>query len=171
MSLMAFYKRYNFPVSIARFANFYGAHQQLYRIIPRTILYSLVGKKLQLHGGGTSQRAFIHGDDVATGIDAIVNKGKSGEIYHFSAGVPVSIAELVKKICTVMSVEFNELVEISNDRPGKDALYSMSSAKAEKELDWRPKISLEQGLDQTVQWVRSNIDVIKTLPLEYMHKS
>jgi len=170
MSLKAFYQQYQFPVILTRFANFYGPHQQLYRIIPRTILYCLLGKKLQLHGGGKSERAFIYGDDVASGIDCVIKKGLCGETYHFSAGKTVSIKHLVEKICDVMQVDFNSLTQITSDRPGKDALYSMKTDKAQKELSWEPKINLEQGIQKTVEWLQSNLDSITTSPLEYIHK-
>src|SRR5882762_10152566 len=65
MSLTAFHRNYSFPVVLTRFANFFGPGQQLYRIVPRTVIYALLGQRLQLHGGGTSVRAFIHGGDVA----------------------------------------------------------------------------------------------------------
>lgn len=170
MSLMAFHRQYDFPVSVARFANFYGPHQQLYRIIPRTIIYSLIGKKLQLHGGGKSERAFIYGADVASGIDAVIHKGKIGEVYHFSSEQPVSIANLVREIASTVGVDFDSLVEVSEDRPGKDALYSMSIDKAVTELNWKPTTSLAYGIDKTVSWVKENIESIKNYPLEYVHK-
>lgn len=171
MSLLAFYRQYDFPVVLTRFANFYGPYQQLYRIIPRTILYSLTNKRLQLHGGGTSRRAFIYGEDVARGIDAAIKQGKRGETYHFSSGEVISIADLVRKICQLTKVDFNEFVEISPDRPGKDALYSMDITKTQKELAWSPQVNLDQGIKKTIEWVRSNVDAMETLPLEYIHKA
>ncbi|OGT39870.1 MAG: dTDP-glucose 4,6-dehydratase [Gammaproteobacteria bacterium RIFCSPHIGHO2_12_FULL_36_30] len=170
MSLKAFYQQYQFPVVLTRFANFYGPHQQLYRIIPRTILYCLLRKKLQLHGGGLSQRAFIYGDDVASGIDCAIKNGQCGETYHFSVGETISIKHLVEKICENMNVDFDLFAQITSDRPGKDALYSMKTNRAEKELSWKPAVSLEQGINKTVEWVRNNVDTIKNLPLEYIHK-
>lgn len=170
MSLKAFHQQYQFPVILTRFANFYGPHQQLYRIIPRTIIYCLTGKKLQLHGGGKAERAFIYGDDVASGVDAVIKKGNLGETYHFSAGETISIKNIVQIICDKMNVDFNSLAEISADRPGKDALYSMKTDKAETLLQWSPKTSLEQGIHNTIKWLQSNIESIKTLPLEYSHK-
>lgn len=170
MSLKAYYQQYQFPVVLTRFANFYGPHQQLYRIIPRTIIYGLLNKKLMLHGGGKSERAFIYGDDVAHAICSVIHQGKIGETYHFSAETPISIAKLVRKISELMDIRFDDLVEVSEDRPGKDALYSMKTNKAEIELQWKPTVLLEQGLQKTIDWVRNNIDVIKTLPLNYVHK-
>lgn len=171
MSLQAFYQQYQFPVIVTRFANFYGPHQQLYRIIPRTIIYGLLGKKLQLHGGGTSERAFIYGDDVASGINAAINNGQCGQTYHFSAGQTISIKNLVKLICESLNINFDALTEIGAERPGKDAVYSMKTNKSEEKLLWSPKINLETGVNKTIDWLQKNINMIKTLPLEYKHKA
>ncbi|PIZ04876.1 MAG: dTDP-glucose 4,6-dehydratase [Gammaproteobacteria bacterium CG_4_10_14_0_8_um_filter_38_16] len=170
MSLKAFHEQYQFPVILTRFANFYGPHQQLYRIIPRTILYCLLGKKLQLHGGGKSERAFIYGDDVASAIDCAIQKGRCGETYHFSTGDVISIKNLVEKICDTMQVDFNSFVEITSDRPGKDALYSMKTDKAEKELSWKPSVALDQGIQNTIYWLQAHTAKIKKLSLEYVHQ-
>src|SRR5215218_2092378 len=67
LHVKTFFKNYNFPVVFTRAANVYGPGQQLYRIIPRTILFIKLGRKLQLHGGGHSVRSFIHIRDVADG--------------------------------------------------------------------------------------------------------
>lgn len=171
MSLKAYYQQYQFPMILTRFANFYGPHQQLYRIVPRTIIYGLINKKLMLHGGGKSERAFIYGEDVAKAICSVMHRGKIGETYHFSEGAPISIANLVRKISDAMHIQFDDLVEVSEDRPGKDALYSMSTQKAESELQWKPVVNLDLGLEKTIDWVKRNLEVIKTLPLEYQHKA
>ncbi len=170
LSLLAFYRQYQFPVVLTRFANFYGPHQQLYRIIPRTVIYALTGKQLLLHGGGTSERAFIHGEDVASGLDAAIQKGRIGETYHFSAGDVISIAGLVQHICQLMQVDYNAFVEVAPDRPSKDARYVMDIEKARTELEWKPTVSLEKGLSQTIAWIKRDLDKIKTFPLEYLHK-
>lgn len=171
MSLRAYYQQYQFPVILTRFANFYGPHQQLYRIVPRTIIYALLNRKLILHGGGKSERAFIYGEDVARAISHVVHHGRIGETYHFSQGAPISIAQLVRKIGDVLCVDFDCLVEVGEDRLGKDALYSMSTKKAEHELRWKPDVTLDLGLEKTIEWVKRNMHVIKALPLEYIHKA
>lgn len=170
MSLMAYHRHYGFPVTLTRFANFYGPHQQLYRIIPRTIIYALTGQTLLLHGGGHAERAFIHGMDVAKAIDLTIERGQAGEIYQFSTGDSISIRVLVEKICQCLNVQFDSLVQISEDRPGKDAKYAMSSDKARQDLAWEPSFSLIQGLEQTMDWIKKNLNIIKNLPLHYQHK-
>lgn len=169
MHLLSFFKAYNFPVIFTRAANVYGAGQQLYRIIPRSILYAKLQKKLNLHGGGASIRSFIHIDDVSHGIMKILKHGLIGETYHISTDEFISIKDLVKKICKKLNVEFSELVEESYDRLGKDQAYQLHSEKLKK-LKWNTQISLDQGLDSTIDWIVKNFDVLKKMPQEYIHK-
>lgn len=170
MSLAALHQQYGFPVVIGRFANFFGAGQQLYRIVPRTIVYALIGKRLQLHGGGHSIRAFIHSADVSAGIVACLISGVPGQKYHFAPERFLTIREVVETICRRLGTSFESFVETSEDRPGKDMAYLMDSSKARRELGWRETMTFEQGVDETIGWVRENLDEIKQLPLDYIHK-
>ncbi len=170
MSLMTFHKTYNFPVVFTRAANVYGPGQQLYRIIPRAILYFLTGKKLQLHGGGRSVRSFIHIRDVADGTLRAARIASAGEIFHFSTDGNISISSLVRMIAERMNVSFEDGVEIADDRPGKDAAYLLDSTKAKEVLGWADKIGLEQGIEETITWVSDNLGVLKEQPFSYVHK-
>lgn len=170
MSLGAYHRNYGFPVSWARFANYFGPHQQLYRIVPRAIIYARLGMQLPLHGGGTSVRAFIHGSDVADALMAVIDGGKVGEAYHFTTKEFVSVREVVSLIAARTDVAFDQLVHETIDRPGKDMFYLMSGEKAERELQWKPKIALSRGIDETVRWVDRNLTTIRNLPLDYVHK-
>ena len=69
-----------------------------------------------------------------------------------------------------MNANFESLVEISPELPGKDAAYLLSSSKANKELNWKPEISLEDGLEETIEWVSENLDILLKEPFEYIHK-
>jgi len=170
MSLMTFFKNYKFPVCFTRAANVFGPGQQLYRIIPRAILFCLTGQKLQLHGGGHSVRSFIHIKDVAEGTLRVMRSAPAGEIYHFSTTRNISIRQVVELITKKLGVKFEEAVEIVGERPGKDAAYLLDSTKAKKTLGWEDKISLEQGIDETIAWAKSNLEEIKKQPADYQHK-
>lgn len=170
MSLKTFHKQYGFPVVFTRYSNFYGAGQQLYRIIPRTILYALSDQVLSLHGGGHAIRAFIHGKDVAQAINKAIDYGVTGETYHFSTTDFVSIRELVQRIHQQMGVDHDSLVTISDDRPGKDLKYLMDDTKSRRDLGWTPTVSLDEGIAQTVAWVTKNRDALLKYPLNYEHK-
>ncbi|MDM8536548.1 GDP-mannose 4,6-dehydratase [Desulfobacterales bacterium HSG17] len=171
MSLMSFLKNYDFPVVFIRAANVYGPGQQLYRIIPRAILFFKTDRKLQLHGGGASIRSFIDIKDVVHGTIKAMRNGKPGEIFHFATSENNSIRSLVEKIADIMDIDFNEYVQIAEERPGKDAAYLLDSSKAKKELGWKDKLSLDDGIKQVVSWVEENLNELLKQPLDYIHKS
>jgi dTDP-glucose 4,6-dehydratase len=170
LHLRTFVKNYRFPAVFTRSANVFGPGQQLYRIIPRTILYLLLGRKLPLHGGGHSVRSFIHIRDVADGTLRVAREGETGEAYHLSTTRNISIRQVVKLICEMMGAKFEELVEVVDDRPGKDEAYLLDSSKARSSLGWENKIELETGIQETIAWVRDNIETLKQQPLDYVHK-
>jgi len=170
MSLQTFHSAYDFPVVTTRAANVYGPGQQLYRIISRTILFILLGKKLQLHGGGQSRRSFIHMNDVSDATMKIMLHGKSGDTYHISTDEIVSIRQLVEMICEKLGVGFEDHVEIVGDRLGKDAAYQLDSTKLRRELGWEVKVNLDQGVTQCVDWVMRNLNSLKNQPFDYIHK-
>lgn len=170
MSLDTFYQRYSFPVVFTRAANVYGPGQQLYRIIPRSILFFLTGNRLQLHGGGRSLRSFIHIRDVARGTLLTALHAPAGEIFHFSTDRNISIRSLVQMIAQQTGVAFESCVEDVEDRPGKDAAYLLDTTKAQETLGWKYRIELEQGIEESIAWVRDNLDTLRKQELNYIHK-
>jgi len=170
LHLMSFFKAYQFPVVFTRAANVYGPGQQLYRIIPRTMLYARLGKKMNLHGGGSSIRSFIHMDDVSMATLKIATEGNPGESYHISTNETVSIRGLVEKICGLTNTSFSDLVNVSDDRLGKDQAYLLDSNKLRNDFSWQNEINLEEGLMDTLSWVDNNLDLLKQLPADYVHK-
>ena len=170
LHLMTFFKRYGFPVVFTRAANVYGPGQQLYRIVPRAALFSRIQKRLPLHGGGHSTRAFIHGKDVATASLAILDRGQSGQVYHLSTDRFIAIRDLVAMIAQKTGSSFEKLAEVTEDRPGKDAAYLLDSTRAKQELKWAPAIDLEAGVDSVIRWIDQNLATLRTLPDHYIHK-
>jgi len=170
MSLMSYFRRYAFPVVFTRAANVFGPGQQLYRIIPRTILCFLTGQKLPLHGGGHSVRSFIHIRDVSVGTYRAMLQGRHGEAFHLSTTRNISIRGVVELLAERLGVNFEDAVAITDDRPGKDAAYLLDSSKARTELAWEPRTSLEDGLDETIRWVKDNLETLRRLPADYIHK-
>lgn len=170
MHLNAYFKQYAFPVMIARFANFYGPHQQLYRLAPQIFYAALSDNTFNLDGKGTSIRAFIHGTDVADAIFKTAAYGKLGDTYHFTTDEFVTIREFVNAALTICRRNFKDIVRIRDDRPGKDLAYLMDSKKAKSDLKWYPKVSLNQGLISTYQWIKENLELIRNYPVNYIHK-
>jgi len=171
LNLAVFRKRYGFPYSLTRSANLYGPGQPLYRIVPRTVFFAKIGRKLPLHGGGHALRAFIHGRDVARATLAIARQPGAAQCYHLSTKVHVSIRDLVIKIGARLGLKLEELAEVTEDRPGgQDAAYLLDSAKAKAELGWEPEITLEQGIEETIQWADTYLEELKKITTDYQHK-
>jgi dTDP-glucose 4,6-dehydratase len=170
MSLQTFFQNYGFPVVFTRSANVYGPGQQLYRIIPRTILFIRLGKKMSLHGGGRSSRSFIHMKDVSDATWRVMKDAPPGETYHISTNVIVTIRELVERICAKMGASFDSTVEVVGDRPGKDAAYMLDSTKIRDAFGWKDRIGLDEGLDDCIRWVDRNIEVLRHQNFDYVHK-
>jgi dTDP-glucose 4,6-dehydratase len=170
MSLRTFHAAYGLPVVYTRAANVYGAGQQLYRIIPRTILSIRLGRKLQLHGGGVSERSFIHVKDVAEATYRVALHGHNGEAYHISTDRIISIRSLVEMICNCLGAEFEDVVEIVGERLGKDAAYRLDSTKIRDTLGWADMVSLEAGIADTAGWVDRYLRDLADLPSSYIHK-
>jgi dTDP-glucose 4,6-dehydratase len=107
---------------------------------------------------------------VADGTLRVARKGKTGEAYHFSTPRSISIRRVVEMICEMMGAKFEEMVEVVDDRPGKDEAYLLDSSKARTSLGWKSEVELEAGIQETIAWVRDNIDTLKQQPLDYVHK-
>ena len=169
MSLFTFYKNFKFPLVMIRSTNVYGAHQQLFKIIPRSAIYLKLGKTIELHGGGKAVKSYIHIRDISMGELAAMENGRIGEIYHLSPDQGIAVRDVVQIICEKIGIDFNKAMKTVAERLGQDAAYVIDSSKARKEFEWKPVISMEKGLAGVVEWVASNWEQIKKEPLEYIH--
>ena len=169
LHLKTFYKAYNFPVIFTRTANVYGPGQQIYRIVPKSILFAKMKKKLSLHGGGKSNRSFIFIDDVSKALMLLLNRGKIGKTYHISTNNFISVKKLVSKVYVKMGSKKTYIKNV-NDRLGKDHSYKLSSNLIRKEMKWFPKIKLDDGLNKTIKWIEENFKTLKKHKSEYIHK-
>lgn len=170
MSLRTYFAAYKFPVVFTRAANVFGPGQPLYRIVPRTIVFIKLGRKLQLHGGGHSERSFIDSRDVSDATWRVAREGRAGETYHISTDRRITIRALVEMICERLGARFEDSVEVVGERLGKDAAYRLDSAKIRRELGWTDRITLEQGIEDTIAWVGCWFEQLKALPQQYEHK-
>jgi dTDP-glucose 4,6-dehydratase len=170
MSLRTYFSNYQFPVVFTRAANVYGPGQQLYRIVPRTILAAMGGQKLRLDGGGRSVRVFIHMTDVSDATLKIARSGNPGDTYHISGYELVSIRTLVEMILKRLGKSFDDCVEIVPERLGKDTAYMLDSIKLRSELGWRDTVSLERGVDDVIRWAERFSSDLAKLPAKYIHK-
>jgi dTDP-glucose 4,6-dehydratase len=163
-------KNFRFPLTTIRSTNVYGPHQQLFKIIPRSIIDLKLGKKIELHGGGVAVKSYIHIRDVSRGELAAMEKGCLGAIYHLSPDRGYAVRDVVQLICEFMSHDFQASAVEVGERLGQDAAYVIDSKRARQELEWSPKVTLKDGLAQVIAWVEDNWEQIRREPLEYVHK-
>lgn len=170
LHLQAMQRRFGFPVVFTRSANLYGIHQQLYRIIPRAVIYMKIGKKLTLHGGGRTERAFVHARDVANATLLAAERGNPGDVFHLAPeGELRSIASVARMICEMMGKSFEDSVELVDENFGQDARFSLDAGKARRELGWRTQVAFEDGVEETIRWISDNWQLISRQTLEYVH--
>ncbi|MGB5791672.1 GDP-mannose 4,6-dehydratase [Poseidonibacter sp.] len=168
--LHSYFITHGFPINYTRSSNVYGSYQQLYRIIPKTVLMIKKNQKLQLHGGGKAIRSFIHIDDVSKATLKIAKDAKPGEIYHLSDDKTISIYDLVDLICKELNSNIEDNIEIIEDRVGQDSLYLMNNEKLYKDFKIKPQIKLKDGIKQIITWIEKNYDDLKEFPDYYIHK-
>lgn len=168
--LFTLVKNFGFPLIMIRSTNVYGVHQQLWKIIPRSIIYFKTGKKVPLHGGGVAVKSYIHVRDVSRGELMAMEKGETGSIYHLSPDKSYAVREVVRMICELMGCDFEALTFPVSERAGQDAAYVIDSSRAREELGWCPRIRLEEGLSEVVSWIEDNWQEIIREHLEYVHQ-
>lgn len=170
MLLSVFHKQFSFPLITVRSTNVYGARQQLFKIIPRTVIYLKQGRKIQLHGGGVAVKSYIHIRDISRGELDILLRGRVGRIYHLSPDGGIAVRDVVGEICRRMGRSFEDSTEIVAERPGQDAAYVIDSTLARRELGWESRVTFSEGVEEVVDWVEKYWDEISKTPLEYLHK-
>ena len=171
MLLGVYHRQHGLPLLTVRSTNVYGARQQLFKIIPRSVIYQKLGRKIQLHGGGAAVKSYIHIRDVSRGELAVLERGRIGEIYHLSPDRGISVRDVVKVIAELLGKSLEEVTETVAERPGQDAAYVIDSTRARSELGWRPEVSFNTGLGEVVDWVNEYWEEIRRQPLEYIHRA
>ena len=171
MLIKVYQKQYGFPASFVRATNVYGARQQLFKIVPRTVISLKRGQKIQLHGGGVAVKSYIHARDVSRGELAILHDGVIGERYHLSPDSGIAVRDVVRTICEVMGRSFEDSIEVVAERPGQDAAYVIDSSKARALFGWAPTIDFAAGVAEVIDWVNANWAVLADRNIENVHKA
>ena len=154
--LVGSYQRtYGIDCIITRCTNNFGANQFPEKLIPKTIIRASKDLKIPLYGDGNQIRSWIHVLDHVTAIDALISRGKSGEIYNITAWNEISNRDMVEKILKFMNKP-SDLIEFVPDRPGHDKHYSINSSKIKNEINWSPQFNFDDALKETVNWYLSN---------------
>ena len=167
MHLMSVNRFLKFPMNIIRPSNAYGPGQQLHRVIPKTVICGLTGRKLPLHGGGRAEKSYIHARDLARAIHLVAEKAPLGAVYNAGPPKPVSIRALVETVARVMGIPFEDLCEVTGDRLGQDSRYWLDSSAIKRDVGWEPKIGLEEGIAEMVEWGRKYLGQLRDWPTDY----
>jgi dTDP-glucose 4,6-dehydratase len=152
-------RTYGLPAMIIRASNNYGPYQFPEKLLPLVITNALENKPLPIYGDGRQERNWLHVEDCCRGILAVLECGRTGEVYNVGGRDVLKNIDLVQQILHVMDKP-ESLIQYVSDRPGHDRRYALNSRKITAELGWRPLISLDEGLARTIAWYRSNADWI-----------
>jgi len=153
----AYFVTYGVPVVITRSCNNYGPYQFPEKLIPLMITNALEDKPLPVYGDGENVREWLFVEDNCRAIALVVEKGRPGEAYNIGSGEERKNIEVVKEILRILGKP-DSLITFVKDRPGHDRRYALDSGKMFKESGWRPKVSFEEGLEETVRWYLENRD-------------
>ena len=155
LMVRSYVQTHKFPAVVTRCTNNYGPYQFPEKLIPLMISNALAGKKLPVYGDGLNERDWIFVEDHCRALDAVLQKGRVGEIYNVGSGKPVPNIGIVRKLLGMLSAP-EGLIEFVQDRPGHDRRYALDDSKIRGELGWAPTVDFESGLHHTVDWYRSH---------------
>ncbi len=147
----AYAETYGLASIITRCSNNYGPYQFPEKLIPLMISNALEDRELPIYGDGLNVRDWIYVGDHCQAIDAIIHRGKSGEIYNIGGASERTNLEVVKTILELVGKP-QSLIRFVTDRPGHDRRYAMDFSKLQGELGWHPLMTFEQGIQQTIAW-------------------
>ena len=158
----AFHKTYNMDVVTTRCSNNYGSHHFPEKLIPLFITNLLEGKKVPVYGNGINVRDWLHVDDHCRGIHKVLMGGVAGEIYNIGGGRELTNLEITHLILAAMDADESS-IEYVEDRKGHDLRYSVNWSKINRELGYEPLVKFENGLSETIDWYRNNLEWWKPL--------
>lgn len=164
--LKAICKIREFPMNILWPSNAYAPGQQLYRIIPRTVLACMFGRQLPLQGGGKAVKSYLHADDLSSAIYLTMHKADVGQCYTVGPDNGISIRDLVYKTIEKFDMDPSKVVKIAPDRLGQDAAYLIDSTKIKTDLNWKQEVSLDKGLDTMIAWAKEYQSELEPLSTE-----
>lgn len=156
---------YDFPVVISNCSNNYGPYQFPEKLIPLFIRNIMREKPLPVYGSGNNVRDWLYVKDHAEAILKVFQEGRLGETYNIGGHNEWKNIDLVNLLCKLMDRKLGrpdgtsaQLIEFVKDRAGHDHRYAIDASKIERELSWRPSVTFEEGLSQTIDWYLTHAD-------------
>jgi len=159
----AYYHTYGLPVVLSNCSNNYGPNQFPEKLIPLAIHNILHKKPIPIYGKGENIRDWLYVEDHASAIERIFQKGELGRTYNIGGLNEWKNIDLIALLCRIMDEKLErstgtsaKLITFVKDRAGHDLRYAIDSSRIEKELNWKPSVTFEQGLSRTVDWYLQN---------------
>ena len=150
----SYFITHKLPVIITRSSNNFGPYQYPEKVMPLFITNLLQGKKVPVYADGSNVRDWLFVEDNCRGIDAVMHKGKPGEVYNIGGDHEITNLVLTRSILKALG-KGEDSIEYVKDRPGHDKRYALDITKM-KSLGWKPGTSFEKALDITVNWYKNN---------------
>ncbi len=151
----SYVRTFGFPAVITRASNNYGPFQFPEKFLSLMITNALDDKSLPIYGDGRQERDWLYVEDHCRGIQAVLERGRIGEVYNIGGLDVVENLSMARRLLRATGKP-ESLISHVADRPGHDRRYALNCEKIERELGWRPTISLDDGLRQTIEWYRTN---------------
>lgn len=158
----AYYQTYGFPVIVTRCSNNFGPYQFPEKFIPLLISRALENQSIPVYGDGLQVRDWIFVMDHCRALDAVLHRGREGEVYNIGAGNAWPNLTIARQILRKLEKP-ESLLEHVQDRPGHDRRYSIDFHKITSELGWEPETSFEAGLASTLDWYQANAEWINRI--------
>ncbi|MEY4304839.1 MAG: hypothetical protein RIT52_1014 [Pseudomonadota bacterium] len=158
----AWAETYGLPVVMTNCSNNYGPFHFPEKLVPVVILNALAGRPIPVYGAGDNVRDWLYVEDHADALLLVLQKGVLGRSYNIGGENERSNIDLVRTICAVLdrlrpkAAPYADQITFVTDRPGHDARYAIDPTRIRTELGWRPSVTVEQGLERTVQWYLDN---------------
>ncbi|GAA6175942.1 dTDP-glucose 4,6-dehydratase [Sulfitobacter pacificus] len=160
----AWHETYGLPVVLTNCSNNYGPFHFPEKLVPVVILNALSGKDIPIYGAGLNVRDWLFVEDHADALLLVLEKGALGRSYNIGGENEARNIDLVRSICAILDQKrpkdgsYADQITHVQDRAGHDLRYAIDPARIRDELGWRPSVTLEQGLERTVQWYLENED-------------
>ena len=159
----AYGETYSLPFTITNCSNNYGAFQFPEKLFGLAITNIIEGKPVPVYGDGLNVRDWLYVEDHCRAIDAVLKQGKEGQTYTVGGlKDDVSNLEVIKMILKIMG-KSEDSIQYVKDRPGHDRRYAVDWTKMNQELGWSPQVTLEEGLQKTIQWFQEHEEWWKPL--------
>jgi dTDP-glucose 4,6-dehydratase len=155
MLVLAWARTYNLPYIILRPTNNYGIGQYVEKLIPKSVKFLSLDRKIPLHNNGTPIRNWLHADDTATAVITVIEQNVQNEIYNVCGGFEQSNLDTVSKILTLLEKDIETSLDFSYNREGQDVRYALDDSKL-KSLGWTPKKIFDEELPSIVKYYKHN---------------